>query len=130
MNKKIVEFVLNTFLNIVILLIVSHIFKKTIYIDGSLFGLWYILVTIIIFLLNKTIKPIIVWLTLPITALTLGIFYPFINVFILNIVDLILGNHFNIQGLFIPFILAILIAIMNIVLSEIFIKPITLKMKG
>ena len=66
-----------------VLITVSIIFKNTIYIDNSYWGLWAVLASLIVFILNKTIKPILVWLTLPITALTLGLFYPIINVIIL-----------------------------------------------
>ena len=97
-----------------ILLLMSIIFKNTIQIDNSYLGIWGILISLVIYILNKTIKPIIVKLTIPITALTLGIFYPFINVFILKIVDFLFGNHLTIKGIFIPFIIAILISIMNL----------------
>ena len=75
-------------------------------------------------ILNKTIKPILVWLTLPITALTLGLFYPIINVIILNIVDFILGSHFKIQGIFMSVIVAIIISIMNFLLNDLVINNI------
>ena len=77
-----------------VLITVSILFKNTIQIDNSWFGFWALLASVLIYLLNKTIKPILVWLTLPITGLTLGLFYPFINVFILYIVSWILGSHF------------------------------------
>lgn len=108
----------------IILIVVSIVFKKTIYIDNSYFGLWGLLAAIIIYLLNKTIKPIIFWLTLPITGVTIGLFYPFINVFILNITDFILGSHFEIHGLFFAFIVAVLISIMNVLMDIMIIKPI------
>ena len=107
-----------------VLITVSILFKKTIYIDNSYFGLWGLLAAIIIYLLNKTVKPIIVWLTLPITGLTLGLFYPFINVLILNITDWFLGIHFDIHGLFFGFIVAVLISIMNILMDIMIIDPI------
>ena len=66
-----------------ILIAVSLLFPKTLQIDSNLFGLWALVAAIITFILNKTIKPILFWLTLPITGLTLGLFYPFLNVFIL-----------------------------------------------
>ena len=106
-----------------ILIAVSLIFKKTIYIDDSGFGIWGVIVSIIIYILNKTIKPLIVWLTIPITALTLGIFYPFINLFILKMADWILGYHFAINGIFIAVLVAILISVMNIIMDEVVIKP-------
>lgn len=102
-----------------VLITVSLIFKNTIKIDNSLFGIWALIATILIYLLNKTIKPLLVWLTLPITALTLGIFYPFINVFILYIVSWILGSHFTINGILMSFIVAILISVMNQIIDAI-----------
>jgi len=110
-----------------VLISVSVIFDKTIYIDNSYFGLWGLIAAIIIYILNKTIKPIIVWLTLPITGLTLGLFYPFINVFILNIVDVILKDHFKIEGIFMSVIIAIIISIMNILMENLVIEPILRK---
>lgn len=102
-----------------VLITVSVLFKKTIQIDNSWFGFWPFLAAIIIYTLNKTIKPILVWLTLPITGLTLGLFYPFINVFILYVVSWILGPHFTINGLFMSLVVAIFISIMNLFMDSI-----------
>lgn len=112
-----------------ILLLMSMIFRKTIQIDNSYLGLWGIIISIVIYILNKTVKPIIFKLTLPITALTLGIFYPFINLFILKLVDFIFGNHLTIKGILLPLFIAILISIMNFLMDEIVIKPIIKKGK-
>lgn len=107
-----------------ILIMVSLLFDNTIIIDNSYFGLWALIASIIIYILNKTVKPLIVKLTIPITALTLGIFYPFINVFILKIVDFILGIHFTINGIFIACIAALLISAMNIMMDKFIISPV------
>lgn len=107
-----------------ILITASILFKNTIYIDSELFGFWGLIAAIIIYFLNKTIKPVLIWLTLPLTGLTFGLFYPFVNVLVLNITDFILGNHFTIDGIFMAFIVAVLISIMNIILQEIVIKSI------
>ena len=103
-----------------ILIIMSIIFNDTIQIDNSYLGIWGIIISLVIYILNKTVKPIIFKLTLPITALTLGIFYPCINVFILKIVDFIFGNHLTIKGFGLPFLIAILISIMNILMDELY----------
>ena len=112
-----------------VLIAVSLIFDDTIYIESSYFGFWGFIAAVIIYLLNKTVKPVIFWLTLPITGLTLGLFYPVINVFILNMTDYILGNHFLIQGFWMSCIVAIMISLMNIIMEEVVIKPI-LRRKG
>ncbi len=110
-----------------VLIMASVLFPQTFYIDNSLFGLWAVIATVVIFLLNKTLKPVLFWLTLPITGLTLGLFYPFINVLILNMVDFILGEHFEIQGLFMSFVVAIVISTLNMLMEALVIRPITKK---
>lgn len=107
----------------IVLIIVSAFFKNTINVDNSYSGLWFLIASIIIYMLNKTIKPLLVWLTLPLTGLTMGLFYPFINVFILYITDFLLGNHFEINGIFMAFILAIFISIINIIMQKCVIEP-------
>lgn len=103
----------------IVLIITSIVFNDTIYIDSSYFGFWGIVTVIILFVLNKTIKPILVWLTLPLTALTLGLFYLIINVIILKLTDLILMSHFNIEGFFMPFLVSIVISVMNTITDRI-----------
>lgn len=106
-----------------VLITVSVLFKS-LYIDNAYFCIYGLLAALIISILNVTIKPIIILLTLPITGLTLGLFYPFVNVVILKITDFILGDHFNIKGIWIAFFIAILISIMNMLMESIIIKPI------
>ena len=106
-----------------ILIAVSLLFPKTLQIDSNLFGLWALVAAIITFILNKTIKPILFWLTLPITGLTLGLFYPFLNVFILYIVSFLLQEHFQIHGIGMAFLIAIIISNMNMLMDTIVLKP-------
>jgi len=104
-----------------VLITVSVIFNDTVYIDNSYFGLWGLIAVIIIFILNRTIKPLLVWMTLPLTALTLGLFYPLINILVLKITDFILGSHFNIRGTIFLFIVSIVISIMNAIMDNLII---------
>ena len=104
-----------------VLITVSVIFKETVYIDNSYFGLWGLIAVIIIFILNRTIKPLLVWMTLPLTALTLGLFYPLINILILKITEFILGSHFEIKGTISVFLVSIVISIMNAIMDNLII---------
>ena len=104
-----------------VLITVSIIFNNTVYIDNSYFGIWGLIAVIIIFILNRTIKPLLVWMTLPLTALTLGLFYPLINILILKITDFILGIHFVIKGTIFVFIVSIVISIMNAIMDNLII---------
>lgn len=103
-----------------ILILASKIFKA-IYIKNFLYGF---LAAIIIFILNKTIKPVLVNISLPLIGLTLGLFYFFINVIILYITDLILFLGFEIDGIFSPYIISIFISIMNILIENTILKSI------
>ena len=104
-----------------VLITISVIFRKNIYIDNSYYGLWGLIAVIIVFILNRTIKPLLVWMTLPLTALTLGLFYPLINILVLKITDFILGIHFDIHGTISLFLVSILISIMNAIMDNIII---------
>lgn len=105
-------------INMLILITLSVIFKESLYLNYEYFGIWVLLAAIIIFVCNKTIKPLLFIITLPITALTLGIFYPVINIVILKIVDVLLGKNFDIHGLLMSFIISILISIMNMTFNK------------
>lgn len=130
-KKKTVFIVLDWLLSMlgytVILIGISILFPKTVTLDASLYGFWAFLTAIIVYFLNKTIKPLLVWITIPITALTLGIFYPFINVFILYIVSFIMGSHFTVHGVLMTFLVALLISFLNTMLDHLFFKPLKRK---
>ena len=102
-----------------VLIAVSIIFKNTMYIDNSYFGFWGLAAVVIIFVLNKTVKPVVVWLTLPITAITLGLFYLIINVLVLKIADFILMSHFDVYGIIMPCIMSFVMSIMNTVMDKV-----------
>ncbi len=87
------------------------------------------LITLIVYILNKTIKPVLVKLTIPITGITLGLFYPFINLFILKVADWILSSHFNLENFFIALIISILISVSNFLVDGVIIRPILRKFK-
>lgn len=117
------------FISYAIILMLVATFFDSFQIDDTHLYTYGILATLIIFLLNKTIKPIIIRLTIPITGLTMGFFYPFVNVIILKLTEWILGPHFEITGIWTVFFLAILISIMNILIENIFITPIMRRIK-
>lgn len=131
-NKKyypVLDWLLHMVAYGLVLITIAVLFPKTMYIDNRYFGFWGLLMAIIIDALNRTVKPILVRLTIPITGLTLGLFYPFINVIILNLADWLLGKHFQIQGLFMSVLVAILISLMNEIVSTYVLKPL-LKKEG
>ena len=122
--SKFLDWALSIVCYALVLLIATLIFKKTIVIDNSLYGLWFLISSLVIYLLNKLVKPIIVFITLPITGITMGLFYPFINVIILYINDFIMGSHFEIKGILMALVVAIFISIVRKIIEGI-LKPLT-----
>ena len=111
----------------IVFILVTTLFKS-IHIDKNHFILWSTIIVFIVYLLNKTMKPVLVTLTIPITGITLGLFYPCINVFLLKLTDWILGPHFQITNLFVAIFAAVLLSITNFIMEEI-IKTIINKVK-
>lgn len=118
-NKvDILEVFIHIFVYAIILLLISYIFN-TIEFNRNRYGIYSLVAALIIFILNKTLKPVLFRLTIPITGITWGLFYPCINIIILKIADIILGNYFNTHGVITLFFTAILISIMNRLIDNI-----------
>ncbi len=98
----------------------SQVFKS-IYIENFLVGF---ISAVIIYILNKTLKPFLVTLSIPIIGMTLGLFYFVINFIILLITDLIMGKYVYLTGFLSPFVVSILISIVNLIVENLIIKPI------
>ena len=101
-----------------VFIIVTSLFDS-VRIDSNHLIIWSFIIVLILSVLNKTLKPILVTITMPITGITFGLFYPFINVFLLKIVDWLLGKHFELHNIFITFFLAVLLSIMNYIVNQI-----------
>ena len=112
-----------------IVLITTSVFFDSFEINNQYFGLYALLGAIIIYVLNQTIKPVIFYLTLPLTALSFGLFYPVINVIVLYITSFILGNNFNVNNIFIAFFISIFISILNVFMEGLVIKPMIIRRK-
>ena len=115
--ENIIDWLLH-FISYAIILVFVATYFDSFKIDDTHLYLYGLLATLIIFRL-----------TLPITGLTLGLFYPFINVVILKLTEWILGSHFEIHGIWTVFFIAILISIMNILIENIIITPIMRRIK-
>lgn len=127
-NNGIIEWLLYM-VGYAIVLITTSVLFKSLEINNQCFGLYALLAAIIIYVLNQTIKPVLFYLTLPLTALSFGIFYPILNVIVLYITSFILGNNFNINNIFIAFFISIFISILNVFMEGLIIKPMIIRRK-
>ncbi len=126
-NKEEIEYRLNLFLEwliymfgyAIVLLLTSNLFRP-LYVENFLYGF---IAAILIYILNKTVKPFLVTISLPLIGMSLGLFYFVINVVILLLVNVILGKHFYLTGFFSPIIVSIFISIMNVIMEKLIIKP-------
>ena len=116
--KEFIEWLIYVAGYTLVFIIVTCLFDS-VRIDSDHLIIWSFIIVLILSVLNKTLKPILVTLTMPLTGITFGLFYPFINVFLLKIVDWLLGSHFELHNIFILFFIAILISIMNYIVNRI-----------
>lgn len=105
-KDDLVIFLLELLVSAVTLMLASAIFEGF-YVEN----IFYALVTsLIISLLNVVIKPLLIYLTLPITVMSLGLLYPIVNVIILKLASFIMGSSFVVEGFILPFFIAIFIS--------------------
>lgn len=119
-SNSLIQFFAGLIVYASILMIASSLFKG-IEIKSFLYAL---IAAFILDLLNFTIKPILVYWTLPLSILSFGIAYPIVNMIILKLCDILMGNAFNISGFFKTFFIAIFISFMRIILDNIITKNI------
>lgn len=122
-NNKYIEWLIYMIGYAIVLLIISKLFDS-LYINTSHFGIYALLAAIIIYILNQTIKPILKFITLPLTLISWGLLYPLTNVIILYLTSFLLGKNFTIKGFIPAFIIAIFIAFLNILMEGLVVKPI------
>ena len=114
----ILEYTLTLIINSIVLILASKIFKGF-YIQS--FG-YAIITSFLISLLSSTVKPFLKLIFLPVTVITTGIFYPFINVIILKLASLIMGDTFVVEGWILPFFIALFISFTTLILDKLITK--------
>ena len=90
------------------LYVLSFLFRG-ISIDGAMAAL---VAAIVLGLINATLKPILQFISLPITFLTLGFFYLVVNALMLMLVSVLVPG-FNISGFWTAFFAAIVLGLLN-----------------
>lgn len=94
---------------------------------GSLWDACY--AAIVMSVLNIVLKPILVILTLPLTILTFGLFYVFVNGFLLIIADYLMGPAFEITSFGVAVLASVFISVLRMAINHYFLKDETLKIK-
>ena len=76
-----------------------------------------ILTGLVLGFLNWTVKPILVILTLPITLLTLGLFYLIVNGLMVLLTDALIGG-FDVHGLGWAIVFSLCMTILNLIIGH------------
>jgi len=106
MGKVLISWVISA----VFLYVLSFLFRG-ITIDSVFAAL---IAAVVLGLINATIKPILQFISLPITILSLGIFYLVINGLMLMLVSALVPG-FHITGFWTAFFAAIVLSLLNVV---------------
>lgn len=116
------KWITSVLVNWVTLMVVAGFFAKFHIVD-----LWVALfAALILTIVNGIVKPILVFFTLPITVLTMGLFLLVINAITLLLTAALIDG-FTIETFWTAFWAGIIISILNTLIQNIIIKPISSK---
>lgn len=102
-------------INALLFLALSGLFQHTFYV-GSI---WIALAaSLVLAILNMSIKPILIILSLPITIVTLGLFSVVINALMLQLTSFFVGPGFQFAGFGTALWISILMSIANLILGD------------
>ena len=110
------NFILKLILSTVAVLITAWLLPG-VSIDGNSFFTAFILAIVLAFL-NAVLKPILVLLTIPVTIVTLGLFYLVINALIIILAEKLVGG-FHVRGFFTALLFSIVLSFIASVLDAI-----------
>ena len=110
-------FIFRLLIHMVAILIISYLLPGLIWVDG----IWSALVAAFLLgIVNAVLRPILIFFTLPITVLTLGLFLLVINGLMLWLTSRLsaaLGLGFNVRGFWAAFWGALVVSIVSMLLS-------------
>lgn len=84
--------------------------------------LYAILLAALLSVLNVSLKPLLIVLTIPATIFTLGIFLLFINAIIILTADWIIGSGFNVDSFWWALLFSILLSLINGIFERLTVK--------
>jgi len=112
------NFIIKLFLNAIAVVITAYILPG-VYLESF----WYaIVLAALLSVLNVSIKPILIFLTIPATIFSLGLFLLVINAFIIEIAAWILKPGFSVATFWQALFFSILLSIINSVFERLAVK--------
>ena len=108
------SFIIGIIVYAVVLFLASNLFNNF-EIKNFLYAL---IAALVMSALNYVVKPILIYWTLPLSILTFGIAYPIVNIIILEICDILMGDAFIIHGFFSMFFISIFISLLKLMFDK------------
>lgn len=81
-------------------------------IDVTHYG-WALLVAVVLGLVNIFVKPVLVFLTIPVTLITLGLFLLVINALMILLVDRLVSPGFTVNGFWWALAFSLILSVFN-----------------
>lgn len=110
------NFLIRAIINAIAIAVTSY-FVGGVKVDTNIVPL--LIVGVIITIINSTVKPILSFLSFPLTILTLGLFILVINALMLSLAAWVSGGMLDVNGFWPALIGGIVLAIVNMVLESI-----------
>jgi putative membrane protein len=114
------NFIIKLFLNAIAVVIVAYILPGV-----HVFDFWHaLLVAAVLSLLNASVKPLLIFLTIPATILSLGLFLLVINAVIIEIAAWIIGSPgFVVDSFWWALLFSVLLSLVNGIFDRLTVKP-------
>lgn len=113
------DFILKMIISAVSVVITAYLLPGV-----HLTNFWYaLLLAALLALLNVSLKPVLVFLTIPATILSLGLFLLVINAFIIMVASWILEPDFNVDGFWWALLFSVLLSVITSVFERLTVKP-------
>lgn len=113
------NFLIKLFLNAIAVAIAYYILQSGVHLQSFVYA---ILVAAVLSLLNASVKPVLIFLTIPATIFTLGLFLLAINAFIIQIAAWILEPGFQVDSFWWALLFSILLSIINSIFDRLTVK--------
>lgn len=99
--------ILNFVITALIILLLSNLFSDKIHVDNFW---WALGLAVVLTALDMVVRPILVFLTLPATLITFGLFLWVINAVIILLADYLMEPHFTVKNFWWALLFSILLA--------------------
>lgn len=112
------NFLVKLFLNAIAVVITAYLLPGVHLLDFT----YAIILAALLSLLNVSLKPLLIFLTIPATIITLGLFLLVINALIIEVADWIIADGFNVDSFWWALAFSIVLSFINGIFDRLTVK--------